>query len=76
MFGRDLFYISILGKPSVKDPWMLQFGGHHLALNITMVGFRGDSHAQPHGGTAREVYGGRQDRAPAGSRERQGLRAD
>jgi hypothetical protein len=27
MFGRDLFYISILGKPSVKDPWMLQFGG-------------------------------------------------
>src|SRR6266404_4866541 len=38
MFGRDLFYISILGKPSVNDPWMLQFGGHHLALNITMVG--------------------------------------
>lgn len=38
MFGKDLFYISILGKPSVKDPWMLQFGGHHLALNITMVG--------------------------------------
>jgi len=41
MFGRDLFYISILGKPSVKDPWMLQFGGHHLALNITMVGIDG-----------------------------------
>ena len=38
MFGRDLFYISFLGKPSVKEPWMLQFGGHHLALNITMVG--------------------------------------
>lgn len=38
MFGRDLYYISILGKPSLKDPWMLQFGGHHLALNITMVG--------------------------------------
>ena len=37
-FGKDLFYISILGKPSVSDPWMLQFGGHHLALNITMVG--------------------------------------
>src|SRR6202166_3740349 len=41
MFGRDLFYISILGKPSVKDLWMLQFGGHHLALNITMVGLDG-----------------------------------
>ena len=38
MFGRDLFYISILGTPSMKDPWMLQFGGHHLALNITMAG--------------------------------------
>jgi hypothetical protein len=41
MFGRDLYYISILGKPSEKDPWMLQFGGHHLALNITIVGAQG-----------------------------------
>ncbi len=41
MFGRDLFYISILGKPSVKDPWMLQYGGHHLGLNITMAGAEG-----------------------------------
>lgn len=41
MFGRDLYYISMLGKPSEKTPWMLQFGGHHLALNITMAGERG-----------------------------------
>jgi hypothetical protein len=41
MFGRDLFFISILGAPSEKDPWMLQFGGHHLALNITIAGDRG-----------------------------------
>jgi len=41
MFGRDVFYISMLGKPSEKTPWILQFGGHHLALNITMVGERG-----------------------------------
>jgi hypothetical protein len=41
MFGRDLFYISFLGKPSLKDPWMLQFGGHHLALNLTIVGADG-----------------------------------
>src|SRR2546430_2082163 len=27
MFGHDLYYISFLGKPSVTDPWMLQFGG-------------------------------------------------
>jgi hypothetical protein len=41
MFGKDLYYISILGKPSEKDPWMLQFGGHHLALNVTVAGERG-----------------------------------
>jgi hypothetical protein len=41
MFGKDLYYISILGKPSEKEPWMLQFGGHHLALNITIAGERG-----------------------------------
>ena len=27
MFGKDLYYISILGTPSEKNPWMLQFGG-------------------------------------------------
>jgi Protein of unknown function (DUF3500) len=41
MFGRDLYYISILGTPSEKDPWMLQFGGHHLALNVTIAGEQG-----------------------------------
>jgi hypothetical protein len=41
MFGSDLYYISFLGTPSTMDPWMLQFGGHHLALNITIVGSQG-----------------------------------
>jgi hypothetical protein len=41
MFGSDLYYISFLGKPSMTQPWMLQFGGHHLALNITIAGNRG-----------------------------------
>jgi hypothetical protein len=41
MFGKDLYYVSILGTPSEKNPWMLQFGGHHLALNITIEGERG-----------------------------------
>jgi len=41
MFGKDLYYISILGKPSENEPWMVQFGGHHLALNITIAGKRG-----------------------------------
>jgi hypothetical protein len=38
IFGRDEFYISVLGTPSTRDPWLLQFGGHHLALNITLIG--------------------------------------
>jgi hypothetical protein len=41
LFGKDLYYISILGNPSEKDAWMLQFGGHHLAVNVTIVGDRG-----------------------------------
>ncbi len=41
LFGSDLYYISFLGKPSTTSPWMLQFGGHHLALNITIAGSKG-----------------------------------
>jgi hypothetical protein len=41
IFGKDLYYVSILGTASEKEPWMLQFGGHHLALNITIAGERG-----------------------------------
>ena len=41
MFGEDLYYISFLGKPSPAEPWILQFGGHHLALNVTIAGERG-----------------------------------
>src|SRR5260370_11450661 len=40
-FGKDEFYISLLGNPSRTEPWMVQFGGHHLALNITIVGSHG-----------------------------------
>ncbi len=41
MFGKDLYFISILGTPSEKSPWMLQFEGHHLALNLTIAGEHG-----------------------------------
>ena len=40
-FGRDEYYISFLGAPSVTDPWMLQFGGHHLAVNVNIAGNEG-----------------------------------
>jgi Protein of unknown function (DUF3500) len=41
IFGRDEYYISFLGKPSATQPWMIQFGGHHLGLNVTLVGGQG-----------------------------------
>ena len=37
-FGRAEYYVSILGKPSTTDLWMIQFGGHHLAINVTLAG--------------------------------------
>jgi hypothetical protein len=37
-FGIDEYYIALLGTPSPTTPWMLQFGGHHLAINVTIVG--------------------------------------
>jgi hypothetical protein len=40
-FGRDEYYFSFLGQPSAADPWMIQFGGHHLGLNVTLAGDRG-----------------------------------
>ena len=39
-FGRAEFFISILGKPSATEPWMWQFGGHHLAINATLAADR------------------------------------
>jgi hypothetical protein len=38
MFGRDNYYLALLGAPSLTEPWMIQFGGHHLAINVTVVG--------------------------------------
>ncbi|HEY3835916.1 MAG TPA: DUF3500 domain-containing protein [Bryobacteraceae bacterium] len=37
-FGLDEYYIALLGDPSTTAPWMIQFGGHHLAINVTVVG--------------------------------------
>ena len=37
-FGEDEYYLAFVGTPSTASPWMLQFGGHHLAINLTMSG--------------------------------------
>src|SRR3954453_17650935 len=37
-FGEAEYYLAFVGTPSVTEPWMLQFGGHHLAINLTLAG--------------------------------------
>ena len=37
-FGLDNYWLAFLGTPSAGAPWMLQFGGHHLAINLTLAG--------------------------------------
>jgi hypothetical protein len=37
-FGSDNYYLALFGQPSATKPWMLQFGGHHLGINVTIVG--------------------------------------
>jgi hypothetical protein len=32
------YYLSVLGNPGSRSPWMLQLGGHHLAYNFTFNG--------------------------------------
>lgn len=38
MFGHDLYWIGIFGDPVKDKSWGWQLDGHHLALNITVVG--------------------------------------
>jgi hypothetical protein len=39
-WGSGNYYLSILGVPSQKKPWMLQITGHHIAYNLTFNGSR------------------------------------
>ena len=40
-FGSANYMIAFLGKPSKTTPWILQLGGHHLAINICYKGTTG-----------------------------------
>ena len=46
-FGEDQYYLAFVGTPSDTAPWMLQFGGHHLAINLTLARQPGEHGAQP-----------------------------
>ena len=34
-FSSGAYFLAFLGTPSTSDTWILQFGGHHLAFNVT-----------------------------------------
>src|ERR1700761_3136017 len=70
--GEAVYTIGIFGEPSASKPWMLEFGGHHLALNIVIAGPDGTmaptlTGAQPsiytHGGKTIRVLAQENDRA-------------
>ena len=59
--------ISVLGTLSETDPWMLQFGDHHLALNITIAGERGMLTPTLTGGATCAIHHQRENRAVGSS---------
>ena len=72
MFGHDEYYVSFLGEPSGTEPWMIQFGGHHLGLNITLAGEHGTL-SQPHRLAAVHLRVGRQNHPAPWPRNGQGV---
>jgi hypothetical protein len=36
-FGEDLYWLSIMGTPSVDQPWGWQIDGHHLNINYFIL---------------------------------------
>ncbi|HEY6365931.1 MAG TPA: DUF3500 domain-containing protein [Candidatus Binatia bacterium] len=37
-YGEDLYWFSIMGKPSAAEPWGWQLDGHHLNINTFVLG--------------------------------------
>jgi hypothetical protein len=37
-FGEDLYWISLMGAPSATEPWGWQIDGHHLNINLFVLG--------------------------------------
>ena len=35
--SADNYWLAFFGEPSPESPWGWQFGGHHLAVNVTVI---------------------------------------
>ncbi|MEV0563374.1 DUF3500 domain-containing protein [Dactylosporangium sp. NPDC050588] len=51
--GQGDYHIALFGQPSATQPWTLQFGGHHLAVHVSMGG--GTVSVSPHFSGAQPV---------------------
>lgn len=38
IFGEELYFFTIMGKPSKTEPWGWQLDGHHLVINYFVLG--------------------------------------
>lgn len=60
IFGTAEYYVSFVGTPSLTEKYLLQFGGHHLATNVTIKGALATiAPALPGAQPASYTYGGR-----------------
>ena len=39
-WGSDNYFLAFFGEPAADQAWGWQFGGHHLGVNVTVVGGR------------------------------------
>ena len=37
-FDEDLYFFTVMGKPSLTEPWGWQIDGHHLVINYFVMG--------------------------------------
>lgn len=38
IFDEELYFFTIMGKPSINEPWGWQLDGHHLIINYFVLG--------------------------------------
>ena len=55
-WAPENYWLSFFGTPSANAPWGWQFGGHHLALNISIEGNRVETMSPTFVGTEPAVF--------------------
>ena len=37
-YGSEFYFLDVFGKPGGNDPWGVKLDGHHLAVNVAVIG--------------------------------------